>query len=151
MTRQNSHDPDDAAAALAAISSTRADVADRIGSPPHYYTKLGVAMALIVGAQADAVPTALSITAVVAACALLGWAVRSYIDRTGNWTMATLREPGAWKAWLMLAVMLVSLVAATVTHNGVVCVIGAVASFGVCTFLGPRWDAAWVASKKRQA
>lgn len=140
------HDVDaaEAARALGSIDTTRHQVAARVGSPPHYYTKLGASMAVICLAQPLATPAKLVLT--VVAFALLLWAIRSYSAATGTWTMATLREPGAWMAWLMIGVMLAAVTASMAVQTWVACIPAAVAALAVTSYLGPRWDAAWVRS-----
>lgn len=139
----------EAARALDAISGTRREVAGRVGSPAHYYTKLGAGMALICLAQPMGDVAKIVVT--LAAAALLGWAIGSYVRATGTWTMATLRESGAWMAWLMIGVMLAALAASTLAQTWAVCVPAAVAALATAWYLGPRWDAAWVRSLEREA
>ena len=141
---ENRIDPAEAAQALESIKGTRQEVASRVGSPPHYYTKLGVAMALLCLAQSfdDVVRLAVS----VAALGVLFWATYSYSHRTGTWTMATLREKGAWMAWLMILVIVAALCAAMVARDLTVSIIGAAVVLPLASVLGPRWDAAWVRS-----
>lgn len=144
MNEQHDIDAAEAARALDAISGTRREVAGRVGSPPHYYTKLGAGMGLICLAQPLG-DVAKILVALVAAL-LLGWAIGSYVRATGTWTMATLREPGAWMAWLMVAVMIGALAASTFVQVWAVCIPAAAACLAVTWWLGPRWDAAWVRS-----
>lgn len=149
MNEQHPLDPADAARALESISGTRREVASRVGSPPHYYTKLGVGLALICLSQPVEIP--LKAVATFVAIALFFWAIRSYVNATGTFTMATLREPGAWMAWTMMAVMLAALAASTIVQTWAVCIPSAVAAFVVPALLGPQWDAAWVRSLERDA
>lgn len=143
-TTHHSVDADEAARALDAIACTRREVARRAGSPAHYYTKLAVATALITGAQPFG--TAIEGAAALVGVALILWAVRSYSEHTGNWTMATLREPGAWMAWLIIGVMVAAMTAAMFTSNLVVSLVGAAAILLIVPVFGPKWDAAWVRS-----
>ncbi len=142
--KQNPMDAAEAARALASITETRHEVAGRVGSPPHYYTKLGVAMALLCLAQAFDTGVRLAIS--LAALGVLFWATRSYAHRTGTWTMATLREKGAWMAWLMIAVMIAALGAAMVARELAVSLVCGAVVLALVSTLGPRWDAAWVRS-----
>lgn len=140
------HDVDaaEAARALETIGTTRHEVAARVGSPPHYYTKVAAAAAILCLAQPLDSRTRFFVTLV--AMLPLGWAVRSYSRHTGTWTMATLREKGAWMAWLIIGVMLAALTSALITQDLVVSVVGALVILLVVPFVGPRWDAAWVRS-----
>ncbi|QCX26581.1 hypothetical protein [Nocardioides jishulii] len=140
------HDVDaaEAARALEAIGTTRHQVAARVGSPPHYYTKVAAAAAILCLAQPLDSRTRFFMTLV--AILPLAWAVRSYSRHTGTWTMATLREKGAWMAWLIIGVMVAALAAALLTQSLVVSVVGALVILLVVPVVGPRWDAAWVRS-----
>ena len=60
--------------------------------------------------------------------------------------MATLREKGAWMAWLMILVIVAALCAAMVARDLTVSIIGAAVALPLASVLGPRWDAAWVRS-----
>lgn len=144
MTHRDPIDPHEAAAALDAISGTRRTVAGRVGSPPHYYTKLGAGMAVLCLAQPLGTGPKLALTLVAVAFVL--WAIRSYSVATGTWTMATLREPGAWMAWLMIGTMVGALALSMFIQVWAVCLPAAVAAFVVPWFVGPKWDAAWVRS-----
>lgn len=145
------HDVDqaEAARALAAISDTRQVVAGRVGSPPGYYLKLGVGTAIITASQPF--ENSVQTPATLAGVAVVLWAVHSYSKATGTWTMATLREKGAWMAWLMITVMVASMFAAMWSENLTVSLVGAAAILLVVPTLGPRWDAAWVRSLKARA
>lgn len=137
-------DAQDAARALDAIAATRHGVAERVGSPPHYYTKLGAGMAALCLAQPS--PAPVEIALILVAAVLLGWAIRSYSQATGTWTMATLREPGAWMAWLMIGTMVGALALSMFVPVWPVCIPAAAVSLLVTWYLGPKWDAAWVRS-----
>ncbi|MBS4753368.1 hypothetical protein KG112_11200 [Nocardioides sp. zg-ZUI104] len=134
----------EAARALETIAATRHEVAARVGSPPYYYTKVAAAGAILCLAQPLDSRTRFFVTLI--ALIPLGWAIRSYSRHTGTWTMATLREKGAWMAWLIIGVMLAALTSAMITQNLVVSVVGALVILLVVPVVGPRWDAAWVRS-----
>lgn len=139
--------PIDAAAAneaLQSIHATRGEVMKRVGSPPGYYLKLAIAVALIAASQPFG--NSVKVPATIVALGLLAWAIRSYSTHTGSLTFATLREPGAWMAWLMMLVIIGGIAAAMLTRDVLVSTVAAVAALAVVPTLGPRWDAAWVRS-----
>ena len=138
-----------AAEALRSIDTTRGEVMKRVGSPPGYYFQLGVAMALITASQPFG--TAVKVPAVIIAVGLMAWAIRSYSTHTGSLTMATLREPGAWMAWLMMLVIIGGVAAALLTEDVIVSVVAAAIILAVVPTVGPRWDAAWVRSLEDKA
>lgn len=132
--------------ALDQIAAARRATAERAASPRGYYTMAGAGMGVVmIGLASEGwlrwVLYALGLLTVLGA---LTW----YSQHTGIVAWATLREPGSWRAWLMIAVALaglgvswLGLLAATIA--AVVTVVG-------WSILGPRWDADWVRSLEEQ-
>ena len=138
---------DEARAALEAIGRVRRDTAHRAASPTGYYAVAGFgAGCLTIGVGADG-PWRW-VLYVVGLMILLG-AMSWYSRHTGIVTFATLRESGAWRAWIMIAVMLVGVIVAA-TSGLVPAVVGALVTFACWALLGPAWDAAWQRSLERQ-
>jgi len=148
---EKNHEVDaaEAARALEEIGGTRREVATRVGAPSGYYLRVGVGAAALTVSQAMGDPWRLLVAAL--GLVLVLWSMRSYTEATGSWSMATLRENGAWRAWLMMAVMVAALVSAMLTREWVVALVGAAAILAVVPTLGPRWDADWVRSLERDA
>jgi len=59
-----------------------------------------------------------------------------------------LREPGAWRAWLMIAVSIAGLAAAA--FGPLPAVVAGVVTASSWAVLGPAWDADWVRSIEGQ-
>ncbi|WP_286929857.1 MULTISPECIES: hypothetical protein [Aeromicrobium] len=137
---------DEAREALEQIAATRRETARRAASPKGYYAVAGVGMGLVIlGLGLDGpVRWVLYVVGLATALGAMSW----YTKHTGIVTFATLREPGAWRAWLMIGV---SLVALAVAWTGpVVAAVGAVVTALTWAVLGPAWDAAWVRSIEEQ-
>ena len=77
-------------------------------------------------------------------------AVRGYVKHTGTWAVATLREPGAWRAWLMIGIMLTGMAVAIAAHDLLVSAGAAIVIVATCALLGPSWDRSWVHNLERQ-
>ena len=150
MDEQN-HEVDaaEAARALEEIGGTRQRVAARVGAPRGYYLRVGVGTAALTVAQAMDDPWRLLVAGL--GLVLVLWSMRSYTEATGSWSIATLRETGAWRVWLMIVVMVAALLSAMTTREWAVALVGAAAVLAVVPTLGPRWDADWVRSLERQA
>ncbi|WP_336085738.1 hypothetical protein [Nocardia sp. SSK8] len=143
MTRE-----DQARDALAAIGQVRDDVARRVSTPGWYWPVLGAGAALLalgsgIGGLWGGVLLALGLLA------LVGDMV-AYARVTGSWTMATMREQGAWTAWVMVVVIVGGVFASIVAGSVVVSAVAAVVMFVTVCVLGPRWNAAWVRSLREQ-
>ncbi|MBA4609519.1 hypothetical protein H1W00_13615 [Aeromicrobium sp. Marseille-Q0843] len=137
---------DEAREALEQIAATRRETAHRAASPKGYYAVAGVGMGLVIlGLGLDGpVRWVLYVVGLATALGAMSW----YTKHTGIVTFATLREPGAWRAWLMIGV---SLVALAVAWTGpVVAAVGAVVTALTWAVLGPAWDVAWVRSIEEQ-
>ena len=137
---------DEAREALEQIAATRRETAHRAASPKGYYAVAGIGMGLVIlGLGLDGpVRWVLYVVGLATALGAMSW----YTKHTGIVTFATLREPGAWRAWLMIGV---SLVALAVAWTGpVVAALGAVVTALTWAVLGPAWDAAWVRSIEEQ-
>ncbi|SKB08795.1 hypothetical protein [Aeromicrobium choanae] len=137
---------DEAREALEQIAATRRETAHRAASPKGYYAVAGAGMGLVIlGLGLDGpVRWVLYAVGLATTFGAMNW----YTKHTGIVTFATLREPGAWRAWLMIGV---SLVALAVSWTGpVVAAVGAVVTALAWAALGPKWDAAWVRSIEEQ-
>ncbi|MTB88974.1 hypothetical protein H9L21_11625 [Aeromicrobium senzhongii] len=137
---------DQAREALEQIAATRRTTAQRVASPKGYYAVAGSGAALvIVGLGLDGwVRWALYAVGLLTVFGAMQW----YTRHTGAVAWATLREPGAWRAWLMAGI---SFVAMGVAFFGPVpAVIGAVVTAASWAVLGPAWDADWVRSIEEQ-
>lgn len=137
---------DEAREALEQIAATRRTTAHRVASPKGYYAVAGTGMGLVIlGLGLDGwVRWALYVAGLVTVFGAMQW----YSKHTGVVTWATLREPGAWRAWVMIAVSLVGL---GVAGFGVTAaVVAAVVTVLTWATLGPAWDAAWVRSIEDQ-
>lgn len=137
---------DEARDALEQIAATRRTTAHRVASPRGYYAVAGAGMALvIVGIGLDGwVRWALYAAGLATVVGAMSW----YSKHTGVVTWATLREPGAWRAWLMVAVAIVGLGLAL--FGPWPAVVGAAATVLAWAVLGPAWDADWVRSIEEQ-
>lgn len=137
---------DEAREALEQIAATRRETAHRAASPKGYYAVAGVGMGLVIlGLGLDGpMRWVLYVVGLATTLGAMSW----YTKHTGIVTFATLREPGAWRAWLMIGL---SLVALAVAWTGpVVAALGAVVTALTWAVLGPAWDAAWVRSIEEQ-
>ncbi|MFO6452992.1 MULTISPECIES: hypothetical protein [unclassified Aeromicrobium] len=137
---------DEAREALEQIAATRRETAHRAASPRGYYAVAGFGMGLVIlGLGLDGwVRWVLYVIGLATAFGAMTW----YTKHTGIVTFATLREPGAWRAWLMVAVSLVSLGLAFL--GPVVAAVAALVTTATWAVLGPRWDADWVRSIEEQ-
>ena len=137
---------DEAREALEQIAATRRETAHRAASPKGYYAVAGVGMGLVIlglGLEGP-VRWVLYFVGLATALGAMSW----YTKHTGIVTFATLREPGAWRAWLMIGV---SLAALAVAWTGpVVAALGAAVTALTWAVLGPKWDAVWVRSIEEQ-
>lgn len=138
---------DEAREALRRIDATRHQTAHRAASPKGYYSVVGMGMSLVIlGLGLDGwVRWVLYGVGILIALGGMQW----YTKHTGVVAWATLREPGAWRVWIMIAVALLSLAVATLGPV-VVAAVAAAATFVVWSILGPAWDADWVRSIERQ-
>ncbi|GAA3545002.1 hypothetical protein AFL01nite_16010 [Aeromicrobium flavum] len=137
---------DEAREALEQIAATRRETARRSASPKGYYAVAGTGMGLVIlGLGLDG-PVRWVLYA--AGLAVVFGAMTWYTKHTGVVTWANLREPGAWRAWLMIAVSLVGLAVAS-AGPWVAAGAGAVTAL-TWAVLGPRWDADWVRSIEEQ-
>lgn len=140
----NEHD--EAREALDQIAATRRETANQAASPKGYYTLAGFGMALmIVGIGIDG---SVRWTFYVLGLLTMLGAMQWYSKHTGIVTWATLRERGAWRAWVIIAVSLVGVFVALLGQIPAVC--AAIVTWVVWTFVGPKWDAAWVRSIEEQ-
>lgn len=134
--------------ALDVVGRVRGDVALRVSTPGWYWPVVGVGAVLMafgggVGGAWGAVLLGLGLATLVADMV-------AYARVTGSWTMATMREPGAWAAWVMVAVIVIGLFGSIVAGNLVVSAVASVVMFVTICVLGPRWNAAWVRSLREQ-
>ncbi len=139
---------DEAQAALTSIEHARGELAQRAASPRGYYAVVGAGAALMVfgcGLDGWLSWVLIAFGAGVEASGL-SWYVRS----TGVVAFATLREQGAWRAWLMIAVLVAALVASLALDSLLAAAVGALAVFVAFAVLGPQWDRAWVRSIRAQ-
>lgn len=137
---------DEAREALEQIAATRRTTAHRVASPKGYYAVAGAGMAaVILGIGLDGwVRWVLYAVGLVTVFGAMQW----YTKHTGVVTWATLREPGAWRAWLMMAVAIVGVAVAVLGPWPALA--AAVATAVSWAVLGPAWDAAWVRSIEDQ-
>lgn len=139
---------DEAQVALDSIARTRQDAARSAASPWWYYPVIGGAMGLMAisyGIEASWGKALWAAGIVVVVAAMWG-----YSEHTGSATWATLREPGAWRAWLMIAALLAGVFGAMALQDLLLNAIIAGGMVAVCAVLGPRWDADWVRSLEEQ-
>ena len=137
---------DEAREALEQIAATRRTTAHRVASPKGYYAVAGAGMAVVIlwiGLDG----WVRWVVYVVGFVTVLG-AMRWYTQHTGVVTWATFREPGAWRAFLMMGVSVVGVAAAT--FGPAWAAGGALATFATWALVGPAWDAAWVRSIEDQ-
>lgn len=137
---------DAAREALEQIAVTRRTTAHRVASPKGYYAVAGVGVGLVtLGLGLDGwVRWVLYVAGLVTVLGAMQW----YSKHTGVVTWATLREPGAWRAWLMIAVSIAGLAAAT--FGPLPAVVAGVVTASSWAVLGPAWDADWVRSIEGQ-
>ncbi len=137
---------DEAREALEQIAATRRTTAHRVASPKGYYAVAGVGMGMVtLGLGLEGwVRWALYAVGLVTVLGAMQW----YSKHTGVVTWATLREPGAWRAWLMIAVSIAGL--AVALFGAVPAAIAAVVTALSWAVLGPAWDADWVRSIEDQ-
>lgn len=137
---------DAAREALEQIAVTRRTTAHRVASPKGYYAVAGVGVGLVtLGLGLDGwVRWALYVAGLATVLGAMQW----YTRRTGVVTWATLREPGAWRAWLMIAVSIAGLAAAA--FGPLPAVVAGVVTASSWAVLGPAWDADWVRSIEGQ-
>lgn len=137
---------DEARKALEDIAVTRRTTAHRVASPKGYYAVSGFGMGLVIlGLGLDGwVRWVLYAAGLVTVFGAMQW----YSKHTGVVTWATLREPGAWRAWLMIAISLIGLAVASFSVTAAV--VAAVVTPLSWAVLGPAWDAAWVRSIEEQ-
>src|SRR3954452_19944916 len=94
---------DEALAALSMAQNASAQVASRAASPRGYYLVLGIAAGLLcLGGSLLHDQRWLGAGLVVLAGVLLVADMAWYTRSTGMVAMASLRDPGAWRAWLMI-------------------------------------------------
>ena len=138
---------DEAREALGRIEDTRRATARRAASPKGYYAVAGAGMGLVtLGIGLDGwTRWILYFVGLACAYGAMVW----YTKHTGVVTWATLREPGAWRAWLMIAVSLVGLAVAIL--GAAPAAIAAGVTVLTWSVLGPAWDAAWVRSLEGQS
>ena len=137
---------DAAREALEQIAVTRRTTAHRVASPKGYYAVAGVGVGLVtLGLGLDGwVRWVLYVAGLATVLGAMQW----YSKHTGVVTWATLREPGAWRAWLMIAVSIAGLAAAT--FGPLPAVVAGVVTASSWAVLGPAWDADWVRSIEGQ-
>lgn len=138
---------DEAREALEDIARTRRDTARAAASPKGYYFAAGSGIALVIlglGLEGTArwVFYAFGLLTTLSA-------MRWYTKHTGVVTWATFREPGAWRAWVIVAVSLAGIVVAS-TLDAVAALVAAVVTLTAWSVLGPSWDEAWVRSIQDQ-
>ncbi|MFS0884265.1 hypothetical protein [Aeromicrobium sp. 179-A 4D2 NHS] len=137
---------DEARDALEQIAATRRTTAHRVASPRGYYAVAGTGVALVIlGLGLDGwVRWALYAAGLVTVFGAMSW----YTKHTGVVTWATFREPGAWRAFLMIGVSVVGV--AVATFGIVYAAVAAVVTALTWAIVGPAWDAAWVRSIEEQ-
>lgn len=137
---------DEARDALEQIAATRRTTAHRVASPRGYYAVAGTGVALVIlGLGLDGwVRWALYAAGLVTVFGAMSW----YTKHTGVVTWATFREPGAWRAFLMIGVSVVGV--AVATFGIVSAAVAAVVTALTWAIVGPAWDAAWVRSIEEQ-
>lgn len=138
---------DEAREALESIAATRRETADRAASPSGYYALAGFGMAVVtvgIGLE-DAWRWGLYALGLAIVLGAMVW----YSRHTGIVTFATLREPGAWRAWSMIVVSIVGLLVAAL-FGVVPAIVAAVVTFACWSILGPTWDADWQRSLEQQ-
>lgn len=137
---------DEAREALDQIAATRRSTAHRVASPQGYYAVAGAGVALVtLGLGLDGwVRWALYVAGLATVLGAMQW----YSKHTGVVTWATLREPGAWRAWLMIVISIAGL--AVASFGSIPAAIAAVVTAMSWAVLGPAWDADWVRSIEGQ-
>lgn len=140
-------DQNEAREALEQIAATRRNTAEHAASPKGYYAVAGFGMALVtVGLGVDGgMRWALYAIGLITMIMAMRW----YSERTGIVAWATLREPGAWRAWIMAAVALVGVGVALALGLGAA-IGAALVTWVVWSVVGPRWDAVWRRSLEAQ-
>ncbi len=138
---------DEAREALESIAATRRTAAHRAASPKGYYAMAGLGIGVVMlGLGLDNGPLRWALYAVGLATTF--GAMVWYSRHTGVVAWATLRERGAWRAWLM---MLVSFAGIGVAMLGMpAAAIAAAVTVVTWSVLGPAWDADWVRSIEGQ-
>jgi len=133
--------------ALEQIAATRRTTAHRAASPKGYYAVAGIGVGLvIVGIGLDGwVRWVLYAVGLVTVLLAMRW----YTKHTGVVAWATFREPGAWRAFVMMGV---SFAGIAVASFGSLWWAAGAAVVTVLTWavMGPAWDRAWVRSIEEQ-
>ncbi len=137
---------DEAREALEQIAATRRSTAHRAASPKGYYALAGFGMSLMtigIGIEGS-VRWTFYVLGLLTMFGALQW----YSKHTGIVTWATLREPGAWRAWVIVVVSIAGVAVALFGTVPAIC--AAVVTWTTWAVLGPSWDAAWVRSIEEQ-
>ncbi|MCD9154724.1 hypothetical protein [Aeromicrobium duanguangcaii] len=137
---------DEAREALEQIAATRRTTAHRVASPKGYYALAGAGVGLVIlGLGLDGwARWVLYGTGLLIVFGAMQW----YTRHTGAVAWATLREPGAWRAWLMAGISFVSMGVAF--FGPLPATVAAVVTAASWAVLGPAWDADWVRSIEKQ-